>query len=60
VLFSNLSDKDGGAVVAQLGKLNVPYRFSEGGGAVLVPVDHGAVGGRIGPGPFGAAWRPGA
>ena len=39
VLFSNLSDKDGGAIVAQLSKMNVPYRFSEGGGAVLVPAD---------------------
>jgi len=39
VLFSNLSDKDGGAIVAQLTKMNVPYRFSEGGGAVLVPAD---------------------
>ena len=34
VLFSNLNDKDGGAIVAQLTKMNVPYRFSEGGGAV--------------------------
>lgn len=39
VLFSNLSDKDGGAIVAQLSKMNVPYRFSEGGSAVLVPAD---------------------
>jgi flagellar M-ring protein FliF len=39
VLFSNLNDKDGGAIVAQLTKMNVPYRFSEGGGAVLVPAD---------------------
>jgi flagellar M-ring protein FliF len=39
VLFSNLNDKDGGAVVAQLTKMNIPYRFSEGGGAVLVPAD---------------------
>lgn len=39
VLFSNLNDKDGGAIVAQLSKMNVPYRFSEGGGAVLVPAD---------------------
>jgi flagellar M-ring protein FliF len=39
VLFSNLADKDGGAVVAQLSTLNVPYKYSEGGGAILVPAD---------------------
>lgn len=37
VLYSNLSDKDGGAIIAQLSQLNVPYRYSEGGGAILVP-----------------------
>ena len=37
VLFSNLSDKDGGAIVAQLTTLNVPYQYSEGGGAILIP-----------------------
>ena len=37
VLYSNLADKDGGAVVAQLSTLNVPYKHSEGGGAILVP-----------------------
>ena len=37
VLFSNLSDKDGGAIVAALSQQNVPYKFSEGGGAILVP-----------------------
>ncbi|MEG0003050.1 MAG: flagellar basal-body MS-ring/collar protein FliF [Comamonas sp.] len=39
VLFSNLSDKDGGAIVAQLTTLNVPYQYSEGGGAILIPAD---------------------
>ncbi|KAF1047629.1 flagellar basal-body MS-ring/collar protein FliF [Xylophilus sp.] len=39
VLFSNLSDKDGGAIVAQLSQMNVPYRYTEGGGAILVPAD---------------------
>lgn len=39
VLFSNLADKDGGAVIAQLSTLNVPYKYSEGGGAILVPAD---------------------
>jgi flagellar M-ring protein FliF len=37
VLFSNFSDKDGGAIVASLQQLNVPYKFAEGGGAILVP-----------------------
>lgn len=37
VLYSNLSDRDGGAVVAALGQMNVPYKFSEGGGAIMVP-----------------------
>ncbi|NUZ05939.1 flagellar basal-body MS-ring/collar protein FliF [Piscinibacter koreensis] len=36
VLYSNLSDKDGGAVVAQLTQLNVPYKVAPGG-AILVP-----------------------
>ncbi|OYX30876.1 MAG: flagellar M-ring protein FliF [Hydrogenophilales bacterium 32-62-9] len=39
VLFSNFSDRDGGAIVAELEKMNVPYQYSEGGGAVLVPAD---------------------
>ena len=37
VLYANLSDKDGGAVIAQLSQMNVPYRISEGGAAILVP-----------------------
>lgn len=39
VLFSNFSDRDGGAIVAELEKMNIPYKYSEGGGAVLVPAD---------------------
>ena len=39
VLFSNISDKDGGAIVAQLSQMNVPYKYSEGGGALMVPAD---------------------
>ncbi len=39
VLFSNLSDKDGGAIVAQLSTMNVPYKYAEGGGAILVPAE---------------------
>jgi flagellar M-ring protein FliF len=37
VLFSNYSDKDGGAIVAALEKMNVPYKFSDSGTAILVP-----------------------
>ena len=37
VLYANLSDKDGGAVIAQLAQMNVPYRMSEGGAAIMVP-----------------------
>ncbi len=39
VLYANLGDKDGGAIVAQLSQMNVPYRYSEGGQAILVPAD---------------------
>lgn len=37
VLFSNFSDKDGGEIVASLEQMNVPYQFSDGGTAILVP-----------------------
>jgi flagellar M-ring protein FliF len=39
VLYANLGDKDGGAVIAQLSQMNVPYKYAEGGGAILVPAD---------------------
>jgi flagellar M-ring protein FliF len=39
VLYANLSDKDGGAIVAQLTQMQVPYRYAEGGGAIMVPAD---------------------
>lgn len=39
VLYANLADKDGGAIVAQLTTLNVPYKHADGGGAILVPAD---------------------
>jgi len=39
VLFSNFSDRDGGAIVASLQQLNIPYKFAEGGGAILVPAN---------------------
>jgi flagellar M-ring protein FliF len=37
VLFSNFNDRDGGAIVASLQQLNIPYKYSEGGNAILVP-----------------------
>lgn len=37
VLFSNFTDRDGGAIVTSLQQMNVPYKFAEGGGAILVP-----------------------
>ena len=39
VLYANLGDKDGGAVLAQLSQMNVPYKHAEGGAAILVPAD---------------------
>lgn len=39
VLYSNISDQDGGAIVSQLSQLNIPYRFNERGGAIMVPAD---------------------
>ena len=39
VLFANLSDKDGGAIVAQLSQMNVPYKYADGGGAILIPAE---------------------
>lgn len=39
VLYANLSDKDGGAIVASLQQMNVPYKYADGGGAILVPAD---------------------
>lgn len=39
VLFSNFNDRDGGAIVASLQQLNIPYKYSDGGSAILVPSD---------------------
>ncbi|CAN5446765.1 flagellar basal-body MS-ring/collar protein FliF [soil metagenome] len=38
VLYANLADRDGGAVIAALAQLNIPYK-SEGGNVILVPAD---------------------
>ena len=37
VLYANLSDKDGGAIIAQLSQMNIPYKHADGGSAILVP-----------------------
>jgi len=39
VLFANLDERDGGAIVTALTQMNVPYRFADSGGALLVPAD---------------------
>ncbi len=39
LLYANLTDRDGGAVVQALQQMNVPYRFSDGGGVIYVPGD---------------------
>ena len=38
VLFTNVSDRDGGDIIAQLAQMNVPYRTTEGG-TIMVPED---------------------
>ncbi|MCP5228403.1 flagellar basal-body MS-ring/collar protein FliF [Accumulibacter sp.] len=37
ILFSNISERDGGAIIAALEQMNVPYQFSDSGSAILVP-----------------------
>lgn len=37
VLYNNVNDRDGGAIVSELTKMNIPYRFAEGGNAILIP-----------------------
>lgn len=39
VLFANFTEKDGGAIVATLEQMNVPYKVAEGGNAILAPSD---------------------
>lgn len=39
VLFSNYSDRDGGAITASLDQMGVKYKFSDGGSAILVPAE---------------------
>ncbi len=39
VLFSNLNERDGGAIIASLTQMNVPYQFQAGSGALMVPAE---------------------
>ncbi|MEJ2658126.1 MAG: flagellar basal-body MS-ring/collar protein FliF [Desulfobacterales bacterium] len=39
VLFSNLSQKDGNAIVADLKKKNIPYKVEANGTMIMVPAD---------------------
>jgi len=39
VLYSNLTNADGGRIVGELDKRGIPYRFSDGSGAIMVPAD---------------------
>ncbi|MDM0104349.1 flagellar basal-body MS-ring/collar protein FliF [Variovorax sp. J22R24] len=39
VLYTNVSDRDGGAIIASLQQMNVPYKFADGGGAILIAGD---------------------
>ena len=37
VLYNNVPEQDGAAIIGALQQMNVPYKFSESGGAILVP-----------------------
>ena len=39
VLYANLSERDGGAIIESLQQQNIPYKFAAGGGALMVPSD---------------------
>ncbi|MES1952316.1 flagellar MS-ring protein [Salinisphaera sp. S4-8] len=39
VLFSNLSDRDGGEIIAELEQRQVPYKFAGNGNTIMVPTD---------------------
>jgi flagellar M-ring protein FliF len=39
VLFSNYTDRDGGAITAELDKMQVKHKISENGTAILVPAE---------------------
>ncbi|WP_292979287.1 flagellar basal-body MS-ring/collar protein FliF [Nitrosomonas sp.] len=37
VLYTNVSDQEGGTIIDALQKMNIPYQFSESGGSILIP-----------------------
>ncbi len=37
ILFSNIEERDGGAIIAALDQMNIPYSFSDSGSAILIP-----------------------
>lgn len=37
ILYANVSDQDGGAIIGALQQMNIPYKFADGGGAILIP-----------------------
>lgn len=39
VLYAGVSDRDSGAILAQLTTMNVPYRLGDASGTVMVPAD---------------------
>ncbi len=39
VLYSGFSEKDGGQIIAALDQMSVPYKITNGGGSILVPVE---------------------
>jgi len=39
LLFADLSEKDGGQIIERLQQMNVPYKFGDGNGAIMVPAD---------------------
>ncbi len=39
VLFANLSERDGGPIIEKLAQMNMPYRFADGSGTLLVPAE---------------------
>jgi len=37
VLYSNVSNQDGAAIISSLQQMNVPYKFSDSSGSILIP-----------------------
>ncbi|MDQ1237261.1 MAG: flagellar M-ring protein FliF [Wigglesworthia glossinidia] len=39
ILYSNVSDQDGGAIISELSSANIPYKFSNTNGSIMIPAD---------------------